>query len=80
MTKVNFTTSEYVRSHGKQPKGWGVWAFAYEAAEKGAPVAGVYFTPRAMSYTEAKAAAKAEFQRTAAAAGYTGAVSVSVQP
>ncbi len=44
---TEFCTRSFVRSHGKQPKGFGVWAF---------DVGGEWhFTPRAMTFTDAKA-------------------------
>lgn len=44
---VEFDTRDYVRSHGKQPKGWGRWAFDFDGEW--------CFTPTAMNYAEAKA-------------------------
>jgi len=43
---ICFDTNDFRRSHGKQPKGWGVWAFDIQGDW--------HFTPRAMSFTEAK--------------------------
>jgi hypothetical protein len=57
---VRFDTASYVRSHGKQPKGWGGWAFEFQGE------ADYRFYP-ASTYTGAKKAATAD----AKAAGVT---------
>lgn len=74
---VRFDTSDYRRSHGKQPKGWGVWAFTFST--DGGADGEFWFTPHAMSYANAKVAAAAEAKRQAEAAGFR-AVCVSVGP
>lgn len=47
---TTFDTTPFVRSHNKQPKGLGSWAFAPEADSD---VNDMYFSP-SLTYTEAK--------------------------
>ncbi len=49
---IEFDTSEFRRSHGKQPRGFGRWAFSWSHDGQWE------FTPRAMSFTDAKAWAR----------------------
>jgi len=62
---IQFDTADYRRSHGKQPKGRGRWAFDIQGDW--------HFTPRAMTFTEAK-------QWAAEQARAVGASTVNVGP
>ena len=60
--KTTFSTAQYVRSHGRQPKGHGAWAFSVTADLKTGGeerMAGMLFS-KAMTLTEAKKWAKEE--------------------
>lgn len=67
--KIEFNTAKFVFSHGKEPKGRGSWAFAFEGLE---PI----FSP-SMTYAEAKAWARGKV-KAVAPAGYAGTVIVDV--
>jgi len=60
---VNVDASKYVRAHGKQPKGNGMWGFEIKGQE--------IFTPNSMSYVDACKWAKAEAKRLNAITAYT---------
>lgn len=49
-----FYTNEYKRSHGKEPRGWGQWAFAFGFDDS--PV----FAPGPQSFTVARNWARIE--------------------
>ncbi|MBR9837042.1 MAG: hypothetical protein GYB50_04010 [Rhodobacteraceae bacterium] len=55
MTAIEFDTSAYVSSHGRQPKGRGSWAFA---TDPDADSSEAIFSP-SMTYTDAKVWARA---------------------
>ena len=60
--KTAFSTAQYVRSHGRQPKGHGAWAFSVLADLKTGGeerMAGLLFS-KAMTLTDAKKWAKEE--------------------
>lgn len=75
---VRFDTAAFVRSHGKAPKGTGVWGFEVFRREEfctgSRTVSDVVFTPRQMSFSEAKAWARHQF------AGRRDVEAVSVAP
>jgi hypothetical protein len=50
---VRFDTSEFFRSHCRQPKGRGCWAFCFDNSNE------PRFAPGSMSFAEAKVWAKA---------------------
>lgn len=77
MPRVDFETADYVRSHGRQPKGWGMWAFEFEG-DVADPKAEPWFVSRAMSFTDAKAEARVEAKRRATCSDAV--VFVSVAP
>jgi hypothetical protein len=52
--QITFETHAFVRSHGKQPRGRGSWAFAYIDANEGNNVEAEVFSPGGMTLTEAK--------------------------
>lgn len=52
----SFTTQIYEFSHGKQPRGFAVWAFRDRCAPD---INNVVFTPHAMTFAEAKKWARA---------------------
>ena len=60
---VSVDASKYVRAHGKQPKGNGMWGFEIKGQE--------VFTPNSMSYVDACKWAKAEAKRLNAITAYT---------
>lgn len=66
----NFCTAEYRRSHMKEPKGRGSWAFRVEGHE--------FFAPGSSTLTEAKAYAKAKAAELAA--GATGRFTIHILP
>jgi hypothetical protein len=49
-TTIHFDTTPFVRSHGRQPKGRGGWAFSFG---REAPQVPAFFSP-GMTYAEAK--------------------------
>lgn len=60
MAKVKFVeTRDYMRSHGKQPRGFGSWAFAFSREAKLDDLFWAYN----MNYADAKKQAVAEAQR-----------------
>ena len=60
---VTVDASKYVRAHGKQPKGNGMWGFEIKGQE--------VFTPRSMSYVDAQKWAKEEGKKLNAITVYT---------
>jgi hypothetical protein len=74
---VRFHTDVYTRSHGKQPRGFGQWAFAFGVGHEG-----VWFAPTATTLTDAKRLATAEARRRAVEAKWPAgaAVAVDVMP
>lgn len=54
---IEFITTPFVASHGKQPKGKGSWAFS---EERNPEIGEVFFT-KSMLYSEAKKSAKQHF-------------------
>lgn len=68
--KVQFTTGAYVRSHMKEPKGRGSWAFEFEGCKD------AWFTPGSLTLGEAKKAAVAEASRRAGPDGITTTVKI----
>ncbi len=60
---VSVDASKYVRAHGKQPKGNGMWGFEIKGQE--------VFTPTAMDYTAAQKWAKEEGKKLNAITVYT---------
>lgn len=52
MPKIIFETDAYVRSHDKQPRGRGSWAFGYADASGTEEL--TVFSPGSMTLTEAK--------------------------
>lgn len=70
---LRFNANEYVRSHGKNPRGRGIWAFAeVQTNGTGDPI----FTPRSMTLT----AAKTWFREYLKAQGVTGVFEIKVCP
>lgn len=67
--RVEFNTTEYQFSHGKQPRGRGSWAFAFS---RNAPVEEMFWTPGSTTYAEAKKMAKAEAERRGVSTVYVG--------
>lgn len=57
---LRFDTTQYRRSHGAGPRGWGTWAFFFD--QDGV----AWFAPCSASFTEAKAMAKSEAARRGA--------------
>lgn len=57
--QVEFTTREFVFSHGREPRGTGSWGFEFEDSQD------VWFAPNHMTFTQAKRAAVAEANRRA---------------
>ena len=66
---IDFTDREYLRDHGRKPKGRGFWGFEFE---------GYQFWATG-TLTEAKKACRAEVKRLAPE-GYTGFVIVNILP
>ncbi len=60
---VTVDASKYVRAHGKQPKGFGGWAFSIGGEE--------VFTPSSMSYADAQKWAKEEAKKKGVSTVYT---------
>lgn len=58
MTRVRFDNSEYRRSHGRDPRGWGCWIFSFDQGED--------FWTRPMNYGEAKKQAAQEARQRGA--------------
>jgi hypothetical protein len=62
---ISFDTAAFVRSHGKAPKGNGIWGFEVtrrvQYANGSACETSAMFTPRAMSFMEAKVWARHKF-------------------
>lgn len=54
---IDIHTSDYVRSHGTQPKGCGIWGFNIKNARDNRTI-GTIFTP-SMAYSDAKVWIKA---------------------
>ena len=68
-----YCTRDYIRSHGKAPKGYGRWAFAERFCNgEGDPI----FAPRSMTLTEAKKWFRAHLQEQ----GVTGEFDIVVCP
>lgn len=68
--KIEFTDREYQFEHGRKPKGYGGWIFAFEGS----------YTFRAVgTLTEAKKRCR-EYVKSVAPAGYVGTVYVNVEP
>lgn len=61
--RVDFATTEFEFSHGRQPRGFGSWAFSLErnpdVSSPAGPAEGGVIWTHSCSYTEAKKAAKA---------------------
>jgi len=63
---MNFSIAEYICAHGKLPRGRGLWGFKPEynlgypgfAETKQEVAANIKFTPRSMTYADAKKWAK----------------------
>lgn len=62
---IRIETMEYRKSHGREPRGTGSWAFAF-----GGPDAEPWFTPGATTYTAAKKMAAAEARKRGATVAY----------
>lgn len=56
---VTFNTTEYVASHGRQPRGTGMWAFFFR---RNAPVEEAFWSTNT-TFTRAKMEAVAEAKR-----------------
>ena len=77
---MKFETTQYVRSHGKQPKGRGSWAFEFDTWIDAAgvdhfetavePETVMVFSPGSMLLTEAKGWFKREHGARVAASTY----------
>jgi hypothetical protein len=61
-TKIEFSTTEFSFSHGKEPRGYGSWAFEIPGSMP------VWFAP-ASTYADAKKVARAHVLALIAAAG-----------
>jgi len=70
---IRFDTGEFRRSHGKEPRGFGMWAFHLQGRPQHWPE--MTFPPRSMSLTDAKAWMKREMRTNGLRSGY-----VSVLP
>lgn len=69
--RIEFTTSEYLKEHGKEPKGRGGWMFSFEGYE--------YTAQAGKTLTEAKKEVR-EYVKKIAPPGYTETVYVDVLP
>lgn len=58
-SRVEFSTTDYQMSHGRQPRGYGSWAFFFT---RNAPVEEAFWVNGA-TYAEAKKAVRAEVAR-----------------
>lgn len=67
--KIEFSTWEYLKEHGKEPKGWGWWMFTFEG----------YLFEATGTLTEAKKKCR-EFVKAVAPKGYSETVTVNVEP
>lgn len=67
--KIEFSTREYLKEHGKQPKGRGWWMFTFEG----------YLFEATGTLTEAKKKCS-EFVKAVAPKGYSETVTVNVEP
>lgn len=67
---VRFDSVDFEWSHGRKPRGNGVWGFGFGCRVPTTSEA--WFTPVAVTFTEAKRQAKAEAKRR----GFTGTVFV----
>lgn len=61
--RIEFNTTQYEFSHGKQPRGRGSWAFEFEDSPD------AWFAPGSLTIGEAKKAARAEAVRRAGPTG-----------
>ncbi|HTB46628.1 MAG TPA: hypothetical protein VK741_23625 [Acetobacteraceae bacterium] len=75
MVRIEFKTRQYQFAHGKQPRGFGYWAFTYGGDEGEA-----LFAPHAMSLTDAKKWVAAVAREQAAASGFSGTLVIEVGP
>jgi hypothetical protein len=74
--QFEFNTRQFQFSHGRQPKGFGSWAFEVEGSKWG-----ILFTPHSMSFADAKKWIKGEVKtRLGSHADNVPAVSVTVCP
>lgn len=56
---IEVVTSDYLLSHGRQPRGRGTWAFSFDGPNVDSIDPRILWTPAA-SYAEAKKLARAE--------------------
>ena len=64
---VNIDTGDYKRSHGKEPRGRGMWAFYFDKNNKEP-----FFTPSGMNYTDAVKWAKEQAKKAGESTIYVG--------
>lgn len=67
-TSIDIDSSPFVRSHARDPKGFGSWAFSLQADPRDV-TKDVVFTP-AMNYSDAKVWVKAWFRQQQAAGAF----------
>jgi hypothetical protein len=60
---IDFDTRSFRTSHGREPKGYGSWAFGTERSPDTQDRDKCWFTPGAMTYGNARKWAKAEAAR-----------------
>lgn len=60
---TEFSTTKFEFSHGKKPRGFGVWGFDFEEWNGCEMTTDTVFTPHAMSFTAAKVWFKARTSR-----------------
>jgi len=58
--KSQVSTRDYEFSHGKKPRGFGSWAFAFDGKDD---VGSVWWAPAPSTYTAAVKAARAEARK-----------------
>lgn len=61
--KPEVSTAEYVRSHGREPRGSGRWAFFFDGDDR---AEAAWFAPGQVTFAEARKAAVAEARRRGA--------------
>lgn len=75
-SQIHFTNNQYVRSHGQQPKGWGLWLFE---AEFGDTVVQLQ-PPHSMTLAEARKDVAAQIKQIANREEWEADVYVAVLP
>jgi hypothetical protein len=70
--RVEFNTTEYQFSHGKQPRGRGSWAFFFGPPSDPENFNNVFWTPGNTTYSEAKRMAREEARQRGVSTVYVG--------